>query len=120
MIGFHFDHAAEFDRTASGARSQVSAMLHEGVATFLFLAILTSSAHGQDAPAAGPQGTLLGRNSIGGAIHVITRDPGGRPGARLAAEMGSRDRLNLSFHFRDSLSERVQVSAGGSSRRAMP
>jgi outer membrane receptor protein involved in Fe transport len=43
----------------------------------------------------GPQGTLFGRNSVGGAISVVTRDPGDELAFRGSVTTGRFNRLDL-------------------------
>jgi iron complex outermembrane recepter protein len=43
----------------------------------------------------GPQGTLTGRNSEGGAIKFVSRRPNGNGGGYVSATYGSRNRINL-------------------------
>jgi iron complex outermembrane receptor protein len=43
----------------------------------------------------GPQGTLFGRNSVGGAVNLITRDPTPTPQGYLQADVGNYSAVNL-------------------------
>ena len=65
----------------------------------------------------GPQGTLSGRNSIGGAIKLFSKRPTGDNSGYVAATYGSRNRLDIRASGDFGLAEGVDVRLSGVSKR---
>tara|TARA_R110000782_G_C14819243_1_gene413936 strand:- start:40275 stop:42530 length:2256 start_codon:yes stop_codon:yes gene_type:complete len=58
----------------------------------------------------GPQGTLYGRNTTGGLIHVITKDPGSTPSVDVSASYGNYNTTQLNFYGSTPLSDTVSAN----------
>ncbi len=63
----------------------------------------------------GPQGTLFGRNTNGGAINIVTRKPADEFGARVGLEVGEYNRRNATLAVDLPLSDTVKTKWMGSS-----
>src|SRR5690606_9131641 len=61
----------------------------------------------------GPQGTLFGRNSTGGAIRVFTRQPGPEPEASVALGLGNFDRQEINAMVNVPLGDTVFLRVQG-------
>lgn len=61
----------------------------------------------------GPQGTLFGRNTTGGLIHVITRDPSDETSGNLSVSYDNFDATILSGYFTTGLSDTVAMDIAG-------
>ncbi len=66
----------------------------------------------------GPQGTLFGNSSLGGAVHYVTKAPADIFGARVQASVGSYDRRDVQAAFDIPLSDtfKTKFTAASQSR----
>jgi len=65
----------------------------------------------------GPQGTLAGRNSIGGAVKLYSQKPKGDGSGYFAATYGTRDRVDLRGSSDFALAENLFARVSGVSKR---
>jgi iron complex outermembrane receptor protein len=61
----------------------------------------------------GPQGTLFGRNTTGGAINVVTKSPGPEPETSVLVTLESYDKKNIRAYSNFPVSEGFAVSVSG-------
>lgn len=61
----------------------------------------------------GPQGTLYGRNTIGGAVNIVTRKPGDEEGTRVRFELGTLGRFGASMYSNYPITDRLAMSVTG-------
>jgi len=65
----------------------------------------------------GPQGTLFGKNTVGGLIQYVSRKPGKDPSLRLEGQYGNYDRIALNARGNLPMSDNLFVSVGGSIKK---
>lgn len=66
----------------------------------------------------GPQGTLFGKNSIGGAINITTRKPSGELSGEISGTVGSYDHRGVSFYGQTALTDTLAGSLSYLRKRA--
>ena len=65
----------------------------------------------------GPQGTLFGRNVVGGLIHVVTAKPEAETTARIQATAGNYDRIDMNAALGGALADDLFAKVAVSSRK---
>ncbi len=65
----------------------------------------------------GPQGTLAGRNSIGGAVKLYSQRPEGTNTGSISAAYGSRNRVDLRGSFDFNLAQGIDARVAGVAKR---
>ena len=65
----------------------------------------------------GPQGTLFGKNTIGGAVSVVSRKPSMENGGEVELTLGDEGRFNVLAAGELALGERTAVRAGVQSKQ---
>jgi len=61
----------------------------------------------------GPQGTLFGRNTEGGALSIVTKEPGGPFGGRIYGSVGNYGSYTGEAHINAPLTEQLAVKVDG-------
>src|SRR5690606_34276263 len=64
----------------------------------------------------GPQGTLFGRNSVGGALRLISKKPRGDDSGYIEATAGSRSRYQLRAAYDLGISDTLALRVVGSAK----
>jgi iron complex outermembrane receptor protein len=65
----------------------------------------------------GPQGTLFGKNSLGGAIRLISKEPRGDDTGSIEATFGTSNRLDLRGTYDFAMTEKLFMRISGVSKR---
>jgi len=58
----------------------------------------------------GPQGTLYGKNTIGGAVNVVTRQPDGESAGEVQLLAGDYGKLATNVYYKGAVSDRTSAS----------